>query len=252
MKAGKPAEAAQTLAPLLARAPVATYARVASDPELVPLLRRPELAALRAPAPGAVKLGLTKNGVTMTGKGKAPVALAVSSRHRLVAAVDSERSGGGCVGEAQLLLLELTGAEVARVPLYAASEMTTDEAHDCPFARPAKAKIAARAAAAQRLLADLGFGAAIGEAGTVSTTEPGAPRALFARGKLELVLGRERVRLLRGDDELGGAPNPRADKIESAIYLPEGNVVVWRWGRGSREGCASFDLAGVQLIPLRP
>ena len=44
--------AVAALAPWLASAPVQTYAQVTSDPELAPLLARPELRALRAKSPG--------------------------------------------------------------------------------------------------------------------------------------------------------------------------------------------------------
>ena len=66
--AGKPEDALRTLAPLLEKAPVATYAQVASDPELAPLLKRPALAALRAPTPGKARLTIGKNDVVLGGK----------------------------------------------------------------------------------------------------------------------------------------------------------------------------------------
>jgi hypothetical protein len=157
LKAGKSADAIQTLAPLLAKSPVATYAHVATDPALAPLLRRPELVRLRERPPGTAKLALGKNDVTMTGKGWMPGAIAVSARHHLIATVDGRRSDGACAGDADLVLADSEGSVVARVPLYAAAEMTTDTAHGCPFARPARPRIAARVAAATRLLADLGF-----------------------------------------------------------------------------------------------
>ena len=96
VRGGKPDAAARTLAPLLAKAPVATYARVVSDPDLAPLLRTPEVAALRAPARGTARLALTKHEVTLRGKlpgaGTGPGAVAVSSKYPLVAAVDDEWS----------------------------------------------------------------------------------------------------------------------------------------------------------------
>src|SRR5213075_966796 len=108
VRAGKLDAAARTLAPLLAKAPVATYARVASDPDLAPLLRRPEVAALRAPARGTARLTLTKHDVTLPGKsagksaggGPGPGAVAVSSKYPLLAAVDDEWSSGICTGQA--------------------------------------------------------------------------------------------------------------------------------------------------------
>ena len=264
VRAGKPDAAARTLAPLLAKAPVATYARVASDPDLAPLLPRPEVAGLRAPARGTARLTLTKHEVTLGGKapgkspgGKPPVAgggpgaVAVSSKYPLVAAVDDEWSWGTCTGEAELLLLDFAGAEVARLPLFSYAEMTADDSGGCPFRRAARAKIGARVAAAQRLLADLGFSPAAGEEGAVSTSERGNPRALFARAKLGVVLGRDRIRALRGDDELGATANPGAEQIRAASYLADANVVFLRWGRSGREGCEGSDPQGVLVLPLR-
>jgi Tetratricopeptide repeat len=255
VRGGKPDAAARTLAPLLAKAPVATYARVVSDPDLAPLLRTPEVAALRAPARGTARLALTKHEVTLRGKspgaGTGPGAVAVSSKYPLVAAVDDEWSWGTCTGQAELLLLDFAGAEVARLPLFSHAEMTTDEGDNCPFRRAAKGKIGARVAAAQRLLADLGFSPAAGEEGTVSTSEKGNPRALFARAKLGVVVGRDRIRALRGDDELGATANPGAEQIRAATHLADANVVFLRWGRGGREGCEGSNTQGVLVLPLR-
>jgi tetratricopeptide (TPR) repeat protein len=251
LKAGKPDDALRTLGPLLARAPIATYAQVASDPELVPLLRRPALAALRAPAPGKARLTLAKNDVTMGGKTTGEIA--VSSRHRLVAAVDDAWSWAICVGEADLVLFDANGAEVKRMPLFSTDDMSNDEARACPFKPAAKPRIAARVAAAQRVLTDLGFSIASGrDEAVVSTTEAGRPKASFPRAKLGLVLGTDRVRILRGDDERGSAPSAGGEAIERVDHLPELGVVVLRWARGAREGCESLDPAGIQVIPFQP
>jgi hypothetical protein len=255
VRGGKPDAAARTLAPLLAKAPVATYARVVSDPDLAVLLRTPEVAALRAPARGTARLTLTKHEVTLRGKspgaGTGPGAVAVSSKYPLAAAVDDEWSWGTCTGQADLLLLDFAGAEVARLPLFSYVEMTADDGDNCPFRRAARAKIGARVAAAQRLLADLGFSPAAGEEGTVSTSEKGNPRVLFARAKLGVVVGRDRIRALRGDDELGATANPGAEQIRAATHLADANVVFLRWGRGGREGCEGSDPQGVLVLPLR-
>jgi hypothetical protein len=129
--------------------------------------------------------------------------------------------------------------------------MTTDDGDNCPFRRAAKAKIGARVAAAQRVLADLGFSPAAGEEGAVSTSERGNPRALFARAKLGVVVGRDRIRALRGDDELGATANPGAEDLRAATHLADANVVVLRWGRGGREGCEGSDPQGIVVLPLR-
>jgi hypothetical protein len=249
--AGRPDEALRKLAPLLEKAPVATYAQLASDPELAPLLKRPALSALRAPSPGKARLTIGKNDVVLGGKELG--ALAVSSRHRMIATVDDAWSWALCLGEADLVLFDATGAEVKRLPLFSTSDMTNDEARDCPFKRAAKAKIAARVAAAQRVLTDLGFAVvAGGEDVTVSTTEKGLPKASFPRAKLGLVMGTDRVRILRGDEERGAAPGVGGQSIVRVDHLPDLSVVVLRWGRGAREGCESLDPTGIQVIPVKP
>jgi hypothetical protein len=151
------------------------------------------------------------------------------------------------------VLFDATGAEVKRLPLFSTSDMTNDEARDCPFKRAAKAKIAGRVAAAQRVLTDLGFAVvAGGEDATVSTTEKGLPKASFPRAKLGLVMGTDRVRILRGDEERGAAPGVGGQSIVRVDHLPDLSVVVLRWGRGAREGCESLDPTGIQVIPVKP
>jgi hypothetical protein len=81
--------------------------------------------------------------------------------------------------------------------------------------------------------------------------ERGNPRALFARGKLGVVVGRDGIRALRGDDELGATVNPGAEQIRAAIHLADANVVFLRWGRGGREGCEASDPQGALVLPLR-
>jgi hypothetical protein len=258
VRGGKSDAAARTLAPLLAKAPVATYARVVSDPDLAPLLKTPAVAALRAPARGTARLTLTKHEVNLRGKspgaGAGPGAVAVSSKYPLVAAVDDEWSWGTCTGQADLLLLDFAGAAVARLPLFSSAEMTPDDGDNCPFRRAARAKIGTRVAAAQRLLTDLGFSPLsppAGEEGDISTSEKGNPRALFARAKLGIVVGRDRIRALRGDDELGATANPGAEQIRAATHLADANVVFLRWSRAGREGCEGSDPQGVLLLPLQ-
>ena len=155
----------------------------------------------------------------------------------MIATIDDAWSWALCIGEADLVLFDATGAEVKRLPLFSTSDMTNDEARDCPFKRAAKPKLAARVAAAQRVLTDLGFSVvAGGDAGVISTTEKGLPKASFPRAKLGLVMGTDRVRILRGDEERGSAPSAGGQLIVRVDHLPELDVVVLRWGRGAREG----------------
>ena len=56
VSSGDLAAGVAALAPWLASEPIATFVQVSSDPELAPLLARPELAAIRAAKPGTVTL----------------------------------------------------------------------------------------------------------------------------------------------------------------------------------------------------
>src|SRR6185295_4890064 len=56
---GRLDDAAATLAPLLARSAIDTYARIVRDPDLAPLREHPSILALRAAAPGTAQLDPT-------------------------------------------------------------------------------------------------------------------------------------------------------------------------------------------------
>jgi hypothetical protein len=246
LKSGRPEDAVKTLAPFLSPPRAATYARLVADPELAPLLDRPEVAALRAPAAGTAKLQMTSGDVTLAGR------FAFSSRYRLVAAVHGEQSWGICTREAELVLLDSAGREAARMPLFSMRESTADEAHDCPLKASARGAVAARVAAAQRLLTDLGFSPG-GEPGELSMTERNMPRATFARAKLGLVLGPGVARALRGNQDIGSVPTPGEDLAAASFF--DGsyvglNAVVFQWSRAGREGCEGTDPSGIQLLPV--
>jgi hypothetical protein len=241
---GKPDDAMKTIAPLLARAPVATYAKLVSDPELAPLLQQAEVAALRVPVPGTARLKQTSTDVGLERS------FALSSRYRVVAAVHRESGWGICTSEAELVLLDLKGVELARMRLYDTSESTTDEEHGCPIAKSARPRVAARVAAAQRLLTDLGFSPA-GELGQQSTTDSGLLRRTFPHAKVGLVIGPKGVRALHGDHELGAAPT-RGESLDAAAFLDGYDAIAFTWSRSGREGCEGTDPTGVQVLPLKP
>src|SRR5436305_769763 len=81
---------------------------------------------------------------------------------------------------------------------FALMESSTDEARNCPIKSSARVSVAARVAAAQRLLTDLGFSPG-GDPGELSLTDKGLPRATFAGVKVGLVLGRGVAHALRGN-----------------------------------------------------
>jgi hypothetical protein len=256
---GKRDEAARTVTGFMAKSRAAIYARLLSDPQLAPLLDHPSVAAMRAQPAGTARLRLGDNDVRLAGG-----PFAISMQQGLIAAVHSEASWGICKSLAELVVLDFSGAEQLRMPLYAMDETTDDEPKDCPIARRALPRVRARVAAAQRLLVDLGFTPADGqggaEKGVVSSgAGSGAARASFPKGKLGLVLGRSAARVLRGDRELGTVA-VEATSIDAATYLafspalapPAQGLIVFSWARGAREGCEGSDPTGIKVVGVRP
>ena len=217
------------------------------------------MAALRAPARGTARLALTKHEVALHGKssgkspgaGTGPGAVAVSSKYPLVAAVDDEWSWGTCTGQADLLLLDFAGAEVARLPLFSHAEMTTDESDGCPFRRAAKAKIGRASpprSAFSRISASRRPPARRGPSPPAIKATPGLCSRAPSSVSSSAATG---FRALRGDDELAAIANPGAEQIRAATHLADANVVFLRWGRGGREGCEGSDPQGILVLPLR-
>lgn len=132
------------------------------------------------------------------------------------------------------------------------SESTIDEARSCPIKRSARASVAARVAAAQRLLNDLGFSPG-GETGELSLTDKGIPRATFARANVGLVMDTGVVRAMRGNLQIGRAPTA-GEHLEAASFFDHSylgvDAVAFEWSRSGREGCETTDPRGIQLIPL--
>jgi hypothetical protein len=246
LRSGRADEAVKTLGPFLYPIRAATYARLVADPELAPLLDRPEVTAMRAPVAGTAKLKTTSGDVTLEGR------FAFSGKYRLVAAVHGEASWGTCAREAELVLLDSAGAVAARMPLLSPADQAIDDARDCPIRKSARGAVAARVAAAQRLLTDLGFSPG-GEPGELSLTEKGLPRATFARAKIGLVLAPGVARVLRGDQEIGSAATP-GRQLEAASFFDGSYVsldaVVFAWAREGREGCEGTDPRGIQLLTI--
>jgi hypothetical protein len=248
LRSGRAEDAVKTLAPFLYPPRAATYARLVADPELVPLLDRPEVAAVRASVAGTARLKVTPDDVTLDGR------FAFSSKYRLVAAVRGEASWGNCAHEAELVLLDSAGGVAARMLLLSMNEETIDEARNCPIEPSARRSVAARVAAAQRLLTDLGFSPG-GEPGELSLTERGMSRAKFAQAKIGLVIGAGVARALRGNREIGSAPTPGESLVAASFFdrsYVSLNAVVFEWSRAGREGCEGTDPHGIQLLPILP
>ncbi|MFL5304467.1 MAG: hypothetical protein ACJ8F1_04610 [Polyangia bacterium] len=243
---GDAAAAVKTLAPFLAPLDVAMYARLVADRDLAPLLDRPDVAATRASAPGTAKLKMTAVDVTLDGR------FAFSTKYRLVAAVRGEASWGSCSRRAELVLLDSRGQVAVRLPLFSLTESSTDEARNCPIESSARVSVAARVAAAQRLLTDLGFSPG-GDPGELSPTDKGLPRATFGGVKVGLVLGAGVARALRSNRDIGSV-HTRGEHLEAASFFDGSyaglNAVVFEWSRDAREGCEATDPHDIQLLPI--
>ncbi len=158
---------------------------------------------------------------------------------------------GTCTGQAELLLLDFAGAEVARLPLFSHAEMTTDEGDNCPFRRAAKGKIGAASpprSACSRISASRRPPARRGPSPPARRATRGRYSRAPSSASSSAATG---FRALRGDDELGATANPGAEQIRAATHLADANVVFLRWGRGGREGCEGSDPQGVLVLPLR-
>lgn len=238
--AGDKDAATKTLAPWLASAPIATYVQVTSDPELAPLLGRPELVAIRTAKPGTA---------TLTAAGELDGTIAYSKDKGLIALARSERSWGACVFQTDLELRDATtGALVAHTPIIAWSE-TSPECDDksSGVLRRARPIVAKRTKALTAMLRELGFVKAKTEAGSVSGgREKGTAR--FARAKLGVVTSGGTARVLVKDTELGTAKV--LELLQEAVVVEEPRMMVLWTLRPGAEGCEGTDPTEVAVIPL--
>lgn len=231
--------AIQALSPWLASTPIATYVQVTADPELAPLLSRPELAAIRTPVRGTATLDKT---------GELSGLVAYSKDKGLVALTRTERGWGACVFTTELELRDVkTGALAAHTPIIGWAETSPDCDEKAggvlPRARPAVAK---RIKVLSTLLGDLGFGATKIEKGALdgSTTKS---LARFAKARLGIAVSQRTARLLAKDTELGTAS--ALEQITQAVIVEEPRLaIVWSLRPGA-EGCEGSDPTEVAVIP---
>lgn len=242
---GDSAGALQALAPWLASAPVATYIHVASDPELVALLDQPPLLALRSAKPGATKI--SASGI----KGD----IAVSLTHSLLAIARTEGSWGSCMFERRLEVYDTkSGAMVATTPIVPWNDTDPDCGDQGLVNVPAKRPVtAARVAALQAMLDQLGFVRATTEAATVTNSSIDTEEKQlgnFDKAKLGLVVKNRTARVLRKNDVLATATV--LDRLESAQLVAEANVLVVFTNRPGREGCEGTDPTLISVLPVAP
>jgi hypothetical protein len=231
--------AVAALAPWLKREPLVTYIQVASDPELAPLLARPELKALQATRRGSV---------TVDPKGIAGD-IAYSPERSAFAVARREASWGACVFMVDVELHDaVTGKLEAKAPLITWDDTRPECAGDGikPSARGA---IAQRAKLAQGVLADLGFSPATIERGSDPRGSDAEKRtSSFPKHKVGVVAKDGVVRALRKDTELGHVTG--LEQLIAATYVTELNAIVVTTLRPGREGCEGSDPTEIDLLRL--
>lgn len=243
----KPDAAIAALAPWLAAEPITTYVKVSSDPELRPLLARPELQNLRAAKPGTVKLSQTE----VDGR------LAYSPDHKLVALLHTENSWGSSAHERTLEIFDLTtGALVATTPivLWKESRFDCDGSKGCDLKRAARPVVAKRVEVLQAMLNDLGFVTPKLETVTSAWNEGETKRkAYLPRAKLGVaaVAGDGVARVLHGNTVLATVTGLH-QRLEDVAFLEEQRAfVLWSFS-STPEGCDGYPETKVSIVPLKP
>lgn len=227
---GKAREAVDALRPLIDRNPAWVYHKVLEDSELATLAEAPEIVALRAPTRGTARVDLLA------------ATAAWSAEHDLIAAVMTGF-------DSALLILAPDGAVRARIRLVSGDEIDVDcyeSPERCdPVLAHARPAVAARKARADALLRDLGFSPVPGSDGRVIAPQQGRPpRVSFDAAKLGLVLGKDKVRVVRHDDVLVEADAHGAELIWAVLFP---GMIVYRWLAPGSEMCGS-DPSGIATI----
>lgn len=238
--AGDKDAATTALAPWLASAPIATYVQVTADPELAPLLERPELKAIRAALAGTA---------TISAAGELDGKVAYSKDKGLIASTRTERSWGACVFQTELELHDAkTGSLVAHTPIIAWSE-TADECDEKAnrVVRRARPIVAKRIMTLTAMLRELGFVKVKTEKGAV-TGDLRKGTARFAKAKLGVVMAGGTARILVKDTEVGTAKV--LELLVDAVYVDEPRMMLLWTLRPGAEGCEGSDPTEVAVIPL--
>jgi hypothetical protein len=216
--------AARALAPLAHRNPVWLLWRLRVDAELAGLEQEPDLAAMRASAPGHVDI--EKSSVMLDGTG-------------LLAAPVTECGWGSGDCFTSLEVLDVaTGRSVTSIPSVMWSLMT-EPTNDADVAR-SKAQ-------AEQLLDDLGFAVPADVEGARIEEDPskGLSKGVFRKAKLGLI-DADHLRIVQGNTVLLEAP--AVGGIERAFWVPSARLVVLYWGRRGSEGCEATDPQGVTVV----
>lgn len=205
--AGDKLAAVAALAPWLASHPIATYVQVATDPDLAPLLDRPELAAIRAKQAGNVKV---------TEKGFDPL---YSKERQLVAiAMHTSQLVSGRAQITVEIYDARTGGPVARLPLVRLGDTIPNDGR---LTTTGKTTAVSRSV---RLLADLGFSAAKFERAPTNDDDRAKVKVVFPKAKLGIVAVGGVASALRGNKRVGTVN--LTGEMRSAVFVEDASVVV--------------------------
>lgn len=245
---GDASAALKALSPWLANEPIGAYVRVSTNPDLAPLLARPELQAIRGKQPGTALL--TADGIV----GK--VAIAGS----MFAAVREATDGGSSGFTSDLVIYEVAAGvqhELAATPLVTHDDSNHDcypepgAAASCRLTAAGRTAVARRAALLQTMLRELGFvQAAIEPATTLEDNGWHAKRRYaFPKHKLGIVVDGYRARVLQRDTALGEGQVEEVVRASAFLEGP-GVVAVWSTHVVSENGCDAAR-GNVTLIPVK-
>ncbi|CAN5748750.1 hypothetical protein BH11MYX2_BH11MYX2_13090 [soil metagenome] len=238
---GKPDDAMTALAPWLTSHPLQTYMKIALDPELAPLLDRPELAPLRAKIPGTAAIGV--NGFFADG-------VAINPDGTVLAVTRDEPSWGGCNFGIELELRDAkSGAVLAHAPTFAFDDTDgdcDDTNKGSPIAKR-KAAVAARIAIENKALAQLGFSTPAGIERGVPGEKQDTTR--FGKAKLGVATSNDGVfRVLSKDSII--AQGKGLEHLQDGYYVAQPRTIVLQTTRAGREGCEGTDPSDITVIPL--
>ncbi|HEY4182612.1 MAG TPA: hypothetical protein VGM90_37525 [Kofleriaceae bacterium] len=241
---GKQDDAMAALAPWLKSHPLQTYLQMSIDPELGPLLSRPELATLRAKSPGTAMIGpdgFLKAGVAINPDG-------------VIAVTRDEHSWGGCGYGIDLELRDgKTGGMIAHVATYAFDDTEGNCDHKVrigptPHLVPKRdVAVAARITSENNALAFLGFAAPSALETAAPAEKPDTAR--FANAKLGVATSGDGVFRVLSKDSIVAQGNG-LEHIQDAYYFEQPRTVVVQTTAPGREGCEGTDPTDITVIPL--
>lgn len=225
--------ATKALASRMKDAPYATYAQVATDPELAPLLARPEVRVVLASKPGTAQLA--------SGLARQPEVL-YSAERGLVAVDFSEGTAEQCGYHESYVLHELaTDRVVAILPVVLDGDFAAQVCGDpsaVALSAAGKAAVGKRSANVQAILVALGFSPTTIEKspdGTIDGNSGDADtkwKVYFEKSKIGVVVKSRvgyfrsgAIHVLRGNTSLGTGTGAYA-KLAASLFLVDLDAVV--------------------------